>query len=104
MKFVFYIPAILFTIFYGLAAMSLGISSISPIAIVWIALFIAAGVLLSKRKFWGVFPGILPGFHLIYMSTKDTGQVMDIEFPLGVIVLIFYVLCSGFVIVKKTRK
>ncbi len=104
MKFVFYIPAILFTIFYGLAAMSLGISSISPMAFVWIALFLAAGVLLSKSKFWGAIPGILPGFHLIYMSTKDTGQVMDIEFPLGVIVLIFYVLCSGFVIVKKLRK
>ena len=101
MKIVFYIPAILFTIFYGLAAMSLGISSISPVVIVWIALFLAAGVLLSKSRFWGALSGILPGFHLIYMSTKDTGQVMDIEFPLGVFILIFYVLCSGFFVFKR---
>jgi hypothetical protein len=103
MKIVFYLPAILFTAFYGLAAMSIGISSISPIAFVWITLFIVAGALLRKGKFFGGFIGIIPGIHFIYMSTKDTGQVMDIEMPMGVIILIFYMLCSAGVIFKKAK-
>jgi hypothetical protein len=103
-KSVFYIPAILFTMLYGMVAMSLGISSISPIALMWIGLFSIAGVLLCKDKFWGGAFGLIPGINLIYMSTKDTGQVMDIEKPMGVAVLIFYVLCSGFVFFKRTKK
>ena len=103
MKIPFFTPAIFFVIFYGLAAMSIGISAISPICFVWIALFLAAGVLLSKGKSIGGFIGLLPGIHLIYMSTKDTGQVINIEMPLGIIILIFYILCSGLVFFTKRR-
>ncbi|MCG7344849.1 hypothetical protein MHZ92_11945 [Sporosarcina sp. ACRSL] len=81
MKTVFYIPAILFAVFYGWLAISFGIGSISMIVFVWIALFLVCGFLLSKEKFWGGILGILPGIHLIYMSTTDTGQVINIEFP-----------------------
>ena len=104
MKIVFYIPAILVAILYGLVALSLGIGSISPILFVWIALFLVGGALLSRGEFCGGLMGMIPGIHLIYMSTKDTGQVIDIEMPFGVTILIFYVLCSGFVIFKKTKK
>ncbi|WP_239431944.1 hypothetical protein [Sporosarcina sp. ACRSL] len=89
--------------FYGWLAISFGISSISTIVFVWIALFLVCGFLLSKEKFWGGILGILPGIHLIYMSTKDSGQVINIEFPLGVIILIFYILCSGLVFYKKRK-
>ena len=104
MKIVFFIPAILFTIIFGFVAMSLGISSISPLSLIWFALFLVAGTLLSKDKFWGGFIGILLGFRSIYMSTKDTGQIINIEMPIGVILLIYYVLCSGFVFFKKAKK
>lgn len=104
MKIVFYIPAILFAVFIAWAASSLGFVSISPMALVWFALFVVAGVLLSKGKFWGGLIGVLPGFYLMYMSTKDTGQVINIEMPLGVCLLIFYVLCSGVVFFKKIKK
>lgn len=104
MKMVFYIPAILFTIFYGFAVMFLDVISISPVAYVWVILFSIAGILLSKDKFWGAFIGIIPGFNMIYRSmTKDTGFI-DIEMTIGVTMVIFYVLCSGFVIFKKTKK
>ncbi len=93
MKVVFYIPAILFTIFYGLAVMFLDVISISPGAYVWVILFSIAGMLLNKGKFWGAFIGIMPGFNMIYRSiTKDTGFI-DIEMTIGIIILIFYALC-----------
>ena len=102
-KIVFYTPAILFTAFYGLIMLS-GLSIMLSIAITWIALFIISGVLLSEGKFWGGFLGVLPGIHMMYMSTKDTGQIINIEFPLGVIVATFYMLCCSFVFYKKTSK
>lgn len=104
MKIIFYIPAILTTVFFAWVGSSLGFSSISPMALVWIALYVVAGVLLSKRIFWGGLIGVLPGIYLMYMSTKDTGQVINIEKPLGVCLLIFYVLCSGVVFFKKIKK
>lgn len=62
-----------------------------------------SGFLLNKDKFWGGIFGILPGIHLIYMSTKYTGQAMNIELPLGIIILIFYILCSIFIFHKEIR-
>lgn len=103
MKIVFYILAILFTAFYALVMLN-GLSIMLSIVITWIALFIISGVLLSKGQFWGGFLGVLPGIHLMYMSTKDTGQVINIELPLGVIVTIFYILCCIFVFYKKKKR
>jgi hypothetical protein len=96
-KIVFYIPVILFAVI--LAVMS-RMGSISPVAFVWIALFLGCGFLLSKGKFWGGILGILPGIHWIYMGTKHSGQMIN-ELPLGIIILIFYILCSGFVFYKS---
>lgn len=101
-KFIFYIPAILFTVLYGWVAI-IGIGPISPIIFAWITLFLVSGFLLGKGKFYGGFSGVLPGIHLIYMSTKDTGQVINIEFPSGIIILIFYVVCSIFVFYKEKK-
>lgn len=49
---------------------------------------------------------MLPGIHFIYMSTQDTGQILPIELPTGIIVIIFYLLCSGVVFcnIKKSAK
>jgi len=102
-KTVFYIPSILFAVLYGWAAITFGIYSISLIVLVWIGLFLVCGFLLSKDKFWGGILGILPGIHLIYMSTKYTGQVINIELPFGIIILIFYIICSSFVFYKEKK-
>jgi len=105
-RIVFYIPAILFVIIFGWFAISFGIGSISPIVFVWIILFLVSGYLLNNANVLGGVLGILPGINLIYMSTKDTGQVINIELPFGIIILIFYVLCSGSVLykIKKIKK
>jgi len=102
-KIVFYTPAIIFTAFCGLIMLS-GLSIILSIAITWIVLFTISGVLLSKGKFWGGFLGVLPGIHMMYMSTKDTGQIINIEMPLGVIVTIFYILCCSFVFYTSRKR
>lgn len=102
-KIAFFIPAIIFTIFYGGIIIGVNPSIVSPIIYPWIGLFIISGILLSKGLFWGGLLGVLPGIHLMYMSTKDTGQIIDIEFPMGSIVASFYLLCCGFVFYKSKK-
>lgn len=48
----------------------------------------------------GRFFGIVPGLQLILMSTQYTGQVMNIEGPLGIAVVAFFALC-GIRVFKK---
>jgi len=102
-KQLFFIPAIIFAAFYGLALIVLGFSSVLPIVYVWIGLFIISGFLLSKGFFWGGFLGMLPGINMMYMSTINTGQIIDIEFPVGIIVLVFYLSCCGIMFCQNRK-
>lgn len=40
---------------------------------------------------------------MIYMSTKDTGQIIDIELPMGIIVAMVYLICCGLVFYKNKK-
>lgn len=102
-KVIFYIPTILFAILFGLLAIRLGVGSTSLIIIVWIILFLVSGFLLSKDKFWGGIFGMLPGIHWIYMGTQYTMQAIN-EMSLGITVLIFYIICGGFVFYNQVTK
>ncbi|MGI6332395.1 MAG: hypothetical protein ACOX1Y_11770 [Zhaonellaceae bacterium] len=53
-KILFYIPTIIFSIFFSWSIISFGIS-FSPVNFVWLALFLAGGILLSKGEFWEDF-------------------------------------------------
>ncbi len=53
-KIMFYIPAIALVIFHGVIAIS-NIGTISPIVVVWLALFIMSGFILNKHVFCGCF-------------------------------------------------
>ncbi|RCX17498.1 hypothetical protein DFR58_10741 [Anaerobacterium chartisolvens] len=97
----FYIPAILFTFFYGVLALS-GVGPISPVVVVWLVLWFISGFILNKGYFWGSLPGALPAIHLIYMGTRETGQIIK-ETPIGVVILIYYVICGYWVYRKKQR-
>lgn len=97
----FYIPAIIFAIFLNWSVISFGIS-FSPVIFVWLVLFLVGGVLLSKRQFWGGLFGLLPGIHLIYMGTQETGQIVN-EISIGIIVLVFYFVCSSFIFYKSKK-
>ncbi|MEG1994323.1 MAG: hypothetical protein RR048_05375 [Oscillospiraceae bacterium] len=99
-KFVLFIPAIVFTIFYGLTALG-GIGAIHPIVILWLALFWIAGILLSKSIFLGGLFGVIPAACFIYMGTQETGQIIN-EAPIGIVVLLYYSVCI-YCVYRKSR-
>ncbi|HAE61635.1 MAG TPA: hypothetical protein DCG38_04820 [Eubacteriaceae bacterium] len=101
-KLVFFIPAIILTIFYSWAALS-GIGAIHPIVAVWLVLFWIAGTLLSKTAFWGGLFGIIPATYFIYMGTKETGQIIS-ETTIGIVIFLYYVACIYCVYKKNLSK
>lgn len=98
-KLVFFIPAIIVTLFYGLAALG-GMGVIHPIIVLWLALLWIAGVFLSKTVFWGGLLGFIPGACFIYMGLQETGQIFK-ETLLGVVILLYYAVCIIYCIYKK---
>jgi len=94
-----YIPAVLFTVFYLYVGI-MGAGLTLPMILIWLACFWLSAFLLHKGLFWGGIFGVIPGIHMIYMSTQYTGQTVNIEFPLGVILILYYVI-FGFYLWKK---
>lgn len=89
----YFMPFILFIIAY-MGAIIMGLGMISVKEIVWLALFLIGGFLLSKEKIWGCLLGMIPGIVFVGLSTNETGQVINIEFSLGMIIIGFYVGCG----------
>lgn len=98
-KYIGYIPAVLFTAFYLMIGITGGSFTISMV-LLWLVCFWISGVLLHKGWFWGGIFGLFPAFHMMYMGTQYTGQVINIEIPLGVALLLFYA-GFGFYLWKK---
>lgn len=98
-KYIGYIPAALFTGFYLFSGLS-GASISMSIVLVWLGCFWLSAFFLHKGLFWGGIFGIFPGIHMIYMSTQYTGQIINIEAPLGIAVILFYCI-FGFYLWKK---
>ena len=97
----YFTPAIFGLVFYSLLAVFSGFGAIHPAVWLCIAMLFASAVLLSKKKWIGCLPGILVGSLLIWMSFQSTGQVIDIEMPLGIVLILFYIL-SG--VISRTNK
>jgi len=89
----YFLPFILSIIIY-LSATVMGLGLISIKEIIWIALFLVSGFLLSKEKIWGCVFGMIPGIVFVWMSTVYTGQVINIELPLGLIIIGFFLGCG----------
>lgn len=99
-KAIVFAPAAIFTV--AVVALNIILKTFSPLWYAWVLLLWVGGLVMNKGKAWGAVIGLLPGVHLIYMSTQYTGQVINIELPLGLIVVIFHLGC-GFVIWKRNR-
>ena len=99
-KAIVFAPAAIFTV--AVVALNIILKTFSPLWYAWVLLLWVGGLVMNKGKAWGAVIGLLTGVHLIYMSTQYTGQVINIELPLGLIVVIFYLGC-GFVIWKRNR-
>ncbi|MBR4983799.1 MAG: hypothetical protein IKY94_14735 [Lachnospiraceae bacterium] len=100
-QFLYFFPFIISIVVY-IAAVIMGLGMISVKEVIWIALFLISGFLLSKEKVWGCLFGMIPGIVFVWMSTKDTGQVINIELPLGIAIIGFFVGC-GIGIYRKNR-
>ncbi len=92
-QFLYFLPVIIFIVVY-IGAVIMGLGMISVKEVIWIALFLVSGFLLSKEKVWGCLFGMIPGIVFVWMSTNDTGQVINIELPLGIIIIGFYLGCG----------
>ena len=89
----YFLPFILSIIIY-LGASFLGLGLISGKEVVWLALYLISGFLLSNDKVWGCVFGMIPGIVFVWMSTIYTGQVINIELPLGLVIIGFYLGCG----------
>lgn len=94
----FYLPAAVYTL--AALALSIVLQTSAPLWYAWAALLWVGGFLLHKRKIWGILFGLLPALHLLYMSTQYTGQVINIEMPLGIATAL-YVLGCGYRVRKQ---
>ncbi len=99
-KILYLTPAIVVCVFYLLMAILVGgISGFQPIVLLYMGAPILAAWLLLKKKWWGCIPGLVLGGYLLWMGSQYTGQVMNIERPLGIVFLGYYLamgmLCFG---------
>ena len=73
--------------------------------IVWffvVVIFIEA-LLLTKNKWWGALLGLVVGIILLWMGSQYSGQPIDIERPIGIVLCLFYIIC-GTVSFVRTKK
>lgn len=99
-KVLYFAPSVFGLVFYCLLAVFSGFGAIHPAVWLCIAMLFLSAVLLAKKKWLGCIPGILVGILLIWMSFQSTGQVIAIEMPLGIALILFYIL-SGFISRKE---
>lgn len=100
-KVLLYIPAIVYAIVT--IVLNIILQTFSPLWYVWIILLWLGGFILSKGKVWGGLLGLLPAIHILYMSTQDTGQVIN-EMPIGLITAMYVIVCMFIVWKKETTK
>ena len=93
-KVIYFTPAIFGLVFYSLLTVFSGFGAIRPTVWLCIAMLFVSAVLLAQKKWFGCIPGILVGILLIWMSFQSTGQVIDIERPLGIALIVFYIFCG----------
>ena len=99
-KVIYFTPAIFGLVFYCFLAVFSGFGAIHPAVWLCIAMLFLSALLMAKNKWFGCIPGILVGILLIWMSFRSAGQVIDIEMPLGIALILFYIL-SGFISRKE---
>lgn len=100
-KGLYFVPGIFGLVFYCLLAAFGGFGAIHPGAWLCIAMLFVSAALLVRKKWFGCIPGILVGVVLVRMSFRHSGQVIDIERPLGIGLILFCILCG---VLPENRK
>ena len=99
-KILFFVPFILFLIVY-LVMVVTGFGMISVKEAIYLVLFLTGGILLVRNNLLGSAFGIVPALIFIFISTQNTGQVVNIELPLGIILCAYFVGCGIWVTIKN---
>ena len=94
-KVLYFTPSIFGLVFYSLLVVFSGFGAIHPAVWLCIAMLFLSAVLMAHKKWFGCIPGILVGILLIWMSFQSTGQVIDIEMPIGIALILFYILSGN---------
>lgn len=99
----YFVPPSLALLLYIVLGFAADFGAINLWVWLWIAVMFVSSFVLLKNKWYGCIGGLVVGGVLIYMSTQYTGQVIDVERPLGVILCVYYLIC-GIVVYKKTKR
>lgn len=94
-KTLYFIPLIIGFILYTFISLVDGFNSINLYTLISLLVLFFSGILMNKKKWWGSFLGIAVGILLIYIGTKETGQIIK-ETSLGIIICIYYLICGIF--------
>ena len=96
----YFIPAILYTF---LLAYAFNTSSVEVPAYILLVLLWSAGGLLAANIFWGGLLGFLPAFGSLYSSTLG-GKFATAERNVGIVLIIYYLICMLLVIYDKKKQ
>ena len=99
-KILYFLPAVLGSVIYIFLGIVSSFATINPFVWLSLILLFISGLLMNKNKWWGCIFGILIGVLLIYMGSRETGQIIK-ETPFGFLICIYYILCASFVYKKK---
>ncbi len=102
-KFMYYIPAVLILaviIFFGF---SLSFAEILPFWWFLDGLLFVSAFIMSKNKFWACIGGLIVGGYFIYLSTLESGQVINIERPAGIVFIVVYLFFGAYILIKQSK-
>lgn len=99
----YYIPPAVALLFYSFLTLTSGLGSINPIVWLFVVLLFIAALLLTKNKWWGALLGLVVGIILLWTSSQYTGQHIDIERPIGIVLCLFYIISGAFSFVRTKK-
>ena len=99
-KTLYFLPAVLGCVIYIFLGIVSSFATINPFVWLSLILLFISGLLMNKNKWWGCVFGILIGVLLIYMGSRETGQIIK-ETPFGFLICIYYILCASITYKKK---
>jgi len=92
-KHLFFLPVVLWTLL-ALFLESSGVKASLMVWLLWLALLMAGGSLLQKRNILGGFLGMIPGLHMIYVSTCQAQQAFVAEGTIGILLVTFFLVSA----------
>lgn len=92
-KILYFLPFVLGFILYIFLGIVSSFGTINPFVWVALLLLLVAGLLMSQNKWWGCIFGIVIGILLIYMGSRETGQIIK-ETLFGIVICIYYIVCA----------